>query len=390
MSEQDQSSSFALVGWVIAAAAVGALGAVWYLGRQKRELVPPPVAVAPAAAPMAPPTPVLSTATAFSTEEIVQKALPAVVTVETSEGRGSAFFVAPGRLLTNAHVVGSNAWVKVKGQDNLTLDATVERSDTDYDVAILTVRQPNPKQTFLTLGSMEQTRTGEQVIVIGSPLGLLQNSVTQGILSGYRQMGPMLLLQTDAPLNPGNSGGPLLDHQGRVIGINSAMIRGAQGLSFAIAIDHGKALLDKGSAVLAHTPAGFTGVVQNLTPGGLPTESDKERAGGTQLYEARLAQLSRYADSLDAAWTRFVAYDWDGKVVGSFDRGFYALWTPGALQGSVLQGYEQNFATLRAAADELKGKLESAEEDARKAGVYPGVRRDLRHQYRLDYPGWDR
>ena len=390
MSEQDQSSSFALVGWVIAAAALGALGAVWYLGRQKSEVALPHMAAAAAPSSVAPPTPALSTTTALSTEEIVQKALPAVVTVETSEGRGSAFFVAPGRLLTNAHVVGSNAWVKLKGQDNLSLDATVERSDTDYDVAILAVRQPNPKQTFLTLGSMEQTRTGEQVIVIGSPLGLLQNSVTQGILSGYRQMGPMLLLQTDAALNPGNSGGPLLDHQGRVIGINSAMIRGAQGLSFAIAIDHGKALLDKGSAVLAHMPMGFTGSMQNLTPGGLPTESDKERDGGAQLYEARLAQLSRYADSLDAAWTRFVAYDWDGKVVGSFDRGFYALWTPGALQGSVLQGYEQNFATLRATADELKGKLESAEEDARKAGVYPGVRRDLRHQYRLDYPGWDR
>jgi S1-C subfamily serine protease len=389
-SQQEPASSpFATLGWVIAAAALGALGAVWYLGRQKPQAqpAPPPAIAAPVQTVQVPAAPADAGPT---TEQIVRDALPAVVTVETSEGRGSAFFIAPDRLLTNAHVVGRNAWVRLKGPDGLDLDATVERSDTDYDVAVLKVRQPKAKQATLNLGSLEQTRAGEQVIAIGSPLGLLQNTVTKGILSGYRQMGPTLLVQTDAALNPGNSGGPLLDGHGLVIGINSALIRGAQGLNFAIAIDHAKALLDHGSAALARLPAGFAGQVQNLTPNGLPTESDQQRDGGGKLYEARLAQLSRYADSLDTAWARFMAEGWDGKVAGSFDRGWYALWTPGALQGGPVLGYEQNYASLRAAADQLKARLEAAEEEARQAGVYPGVRRDLRHQYHLDYPGWDR
>lgn len=389
-SQQEPASSpFATLGWVIAAAALGALGAVWYLGRQKPQAqpVPPPAIAVPVQTVQVPAAPADAGPT---TEQIVRDALPAVVTVETSEGRGSAFFIAPDRLLTNAHVVGRNAWVRLKGPDGLDLDATVERSDTDYDVAVLKVRQPKANQAILNLGSLEQTRAGEQVIAIGSPLGLLQNTVTKGILSGYRQMGPTLLVQTDAALNPGNSGGPLLDGHGMVIGINSALIRGAQGLNFAIAIDHAKALLDHGSAALARLPAGFVGQVQNLTPNGLPTESDQQRDGGEKLYEARLAQLSRYADSLDTAWARFMAEGWDGKVAGSFDRGWYALWTPGALQGGPVLGYEQNYASLRAAADQLKARLEAAEEEARQAGVYPGVRRDLRHQYHLDYPGWDR
>jgi len=388
-SQEPTSSNFATLGWVIAAGAVGALGAVWYLGRQKPQAqpAPAPAVAAPApivAAPAAPADPGLTT------EQIVRDALPAVVTVETDEGRGSAFFIAPDRLLTNAHVVGRNAWVRLKGQDGQDLDASVDRTDTDYDVAVLKVRQPKAGQATLALGSLEQTRAGEQVIAIGSPLGMLQNTVTKGILSGYRQLGPTLLVQTDAALNPGNSGGPLLDARGIVIGINSAVIRGAQGLNFAIAIDHAKALLDRGSAALAHLPAGFVGQVQNLTPNGLPTESDQQRDGGEKLYEARLVQLARYADSLDSAWARFMANGWDGKVMGSFDRGWYALWTPGALQGGPVLGYEQNYASLRSAADQLKARLESTEEDARQAGVYPGVRRDLRAKYHLDYPGWDR
>ncbi|MBS1768001.1 MAG: trypsin-like peptidase domain-containing protein [Acidobacteria bacterium] len=316
--------------------------------------------------------------------------MPAVVTVETDEGRGSAFFIAPDRLLTNAHVVGRNAWVRLKLGNGQDLDATVDKTDGDFDVAVLRVRPAKADQPVLRLGSMEDARAGEQVVAIGSPLGLLQNTVTKGILSGFRKMGSTLLLQTDAALNPGNSGGPLLDDHGVVIGINSAVIRGAQGLNFAIAIDHAKALLDHGSAALAAMPPGFSGTVQNLTPDGAPTESDRQREAGAKLYEARLAQLSRFADSLDRAWAQFMASGWDGKVSGNFDRGWYAMWNPGAMQGQPVLGYEQDYANLRSAADKLKAKLESTEEDARQAGVYPGTRRDLRHQYRLDYPGWDR
>ena len=391
--ESGPRSSTAALGWVVAAGALGALGAGLYLGKQKTQVPPEPKAAAVAApsAPIPVPPPLPTHADADpSTEQIVQNALPAVVTVETDEGRGSAFFIAPDRLLTNAHVVGHHAGVRLKGEDGVETDATVERADADYDIAILVIRQPKADQAKLDLGSLDQTRTGEQVIAIGSPLGMLQNTVTKGILSGYREMGSTIYVQTDAALNPGNSGGPLLDSHGVVIGINSAIIRGAQGLNFAIAIDHAKALLEHGSAALAHLPAGFTAGVQNLTPNGLPSESDQKREEGQKLYETRLAELSKYADSLDTAWARFMSEGWDGRVVGTFDRGWYSLFTLGALEGAPISGYDATFNRLLAAADQWKARLESTEEDARQAGVLPGVRRDLRRQSRTDYPGWDR
>lgn len=311
MAPQEPRSSslspFAVLGWIFAAGALGALGAVWYLGRAKAA-APAPAATLPVPAPVAPSAvagPPPAVPAELTPEQIVKQALPAVVTVETDEGRGSAFFVAPDRLVTNAHVVGRNAWVRLKGQGGLELDATVDRTDSDCDLAVLKLRAPRPGQAVLPLGSLAEARAGEPVIAIGSPLGLLQNSVTQGILSGFRKLGPAVLIQSDAALNPGNSGGPLLDRQGRVIGVNSAMIRGAQGLSFSIAIDHARALLDKGSAALAQLPAGFTGAIQNLTPDGVPTESDQQRASGVQLYETRLAALAKYADALDSACDQF-------------------------------------------------------------------------------------
>lgn len=395
MASQEPGSSslspFAVLGWILAAGALGALGAVWYLGRTKAA---PAAAAAPAPAAASralPPPPAAPAAAApLATEDLVRQALPAVVTVETDEGRGSAFFVAPDRLITNAHVVGRNAWVRLKGQDGLELDATVDRTDTDCDLAVLKLRAPRAGQAVLTLGSLEEARAGEPVIAIGSPLGLLQNSVTQGILSGFRRYGSALLIQSDAALNPGNSGGPLLDRQGRVIGVNSAMIRGAQGLSFSIAIDHARALLDTGSAALAHLPAGFNGAVQNLTPDGPATASEQQRDAGVRLYEARLAQCARYADSLDSACARFYAVGWSGTVQGGLSRSWYALITDGAMKGQPNVGYEQDYARLQAAAGQLKATLDSSEEDARQAGVYPGDRRDLRAKYHLDYPGWDR
>jgi S1-C subfamily serine protease len=389
MSANDsRSSALATLGWVIAAGALGALGAIWYLGKQKAPAPPPAAAVAPAPALAPAIAEGPSTPVEPATEQVVRQALPAVVTVVTDEGRGSAFFIAPDRLLTNAHVVGHAGWVKLEAQDGSEADASVEREDEDYDVAVLKVRQPKAGQAVLSLGSLDQTRTGEPVIAIGSPLGMLQNSVTQGILSGYRQIGQAVYLQTDAALNPGNSGGPLLDRRGVVVGINSAVTRGAQGLNFALVIDHAKALMDKGSAAMDHLPPGFT--VQNMTPDGLPTQSDRDRDAGQRTYEARLAEASKYADSIDTAWSRLMSQGWNGRVEGAFDRGWYALYAPGSLQGAPIPGYEDSYNRILAAANLVKTRLGATEEDARKAGVFPGTRRDLRHKYRLDYPGWDR
>src|SRR5207237_3250742 len=87
-------------------------------------------------------------------------------------------------------------------------------------------------------------RVGQEVIAIGSPLGTLQNTVTRGIVSAIRETGNATLVQTDAAINPGNSGGPLIDRNGAAIGITTMGYMQRQGLNFAVAIDHARALLE--------------------------------------------------------------------------------------------------------------------------------------------------
>ena len=104
----------------------------------------------------------------------------------------------------------------------------------------------DPEQPVLSMGSVSHARVGQEVIAVGSALGVLSNTVTRGIVSAIRQVGNITLIQTDAAINPGNSGGPLVDRSGLVIGVNSLAVaaQAGQGLAFAVAIDHATDLLD--------------------------------------------------------------------------------------------------------------------------------------------------
>jgi hypothetical protein len=202
------------------------------------------------------------------------------------------------------------------------------------------------------------------------------------------------VVQTDAAINPGNSGGPLLDRDGNAVGICTFIIAsgglpgvqpGSQGLNFAVAIDHAKALLEgrpPSEGALAQSSG------NTLTRPPALSETDRLQINGARTYEARLGQLAAAADSLDQAWNRLLAVGFQGKVAGGFEHGWYAIWADGALQGSVLRGYEPSIAQIRANAEIIRQLSLTADEDARKAGVLPGVRRELRQKYRLDYQGW--
>ncbi|MCE1204876.1 MAG: trypsin-like peptidase domain-containing protein [Holophagaceae bacterium] len=374
---------------VALAGAGGAAAVLWYQGRKPAVVAPapasepPPMAPAPLAVPEAPPAP------APSTEDIVAKAMPAVVVVETSSGRGSAFFVDRDRLITNHHVVVGQSYVKVRMADNSTLDARILTTAPDYDLALLRLMQPGPDRPFLALGSIKDVRQGQEVLAIGTPHGVFQNTVTRGIVSSLRQLEKVVVLQTDTALNPGNSGGPLIDHAGRVVGINTMGFRGSQGLNFAVAIDHARALMEGRSLQLAFTPPTVDGGIRGLLPGGGASESDQIREEGTKRYAAQLAGVARAADQMESAFASFLAYHWDGRVVGTFERNFYALWERGALQGKPVKGYEAKLAELTQAADKLRELSRQAEDQARRADVFPGTRRDLRQRYRLDHRGWD-
>jgi hypothetical protein len=291
-------------------------------------------------------------------------------------------------LITNHHVIVGQSYVKLRLSDNSTLDATIVATSSDYDLAVLRLMQPGAERATLELGTIQQVRPGQEVLAIGTPLGVLQNSVTRGIVSSVRQLGKVVVLQTDTALNPGNSGGPLIDHAGRVVGINTMGFRGSQGLNFAVAVDHAKALLEGRSLVLDFiTPPSDEGLKGIMT--GTASATDQAREAGTQRYEARLVTLARAADQVEQNFATFLHYYWDGKVVGAFDRNFYALWESGALQGQPVKGYESKVGEIRQQAETLRAYLAQAEEEARKADVFPGTKRDLRRKYNLDHRGWD-
>lgn len=163
------------------------------------------------------------------------------------DGEGSGFLIsADGLVLTNHHVVGEADTITVKLADGGSVEATLLGSDPRLDVALLQLPQDR-EWPWVELGSSEAARVGDRVVAVGNPLGL-GHTVTVGILSGKgRPSGHSAyqdFLQTDAAINPGNSGGPLFDLDGHVIGMNTAIIAGANTVGFAVPSDAIRAVLD--------------------------------------------------------------------------------------------------------------------------------------------------
>jgi serine protease Do len=168
---------------------------------------------------------------------------------EIQRGIGSGFVVsADGYVLTNAHVVDGADEVYVTLTDKREFKAKVLGADARADVAVLKI-DSGGKLPYLTIGDPNKARVGEWVIAIGSPFNL-ENTVTSGIISAKaRDTGDLLpLIQSDVAVNPGNSGGPLINLRGEVIGINSQIATlsgGYNGISFAIPIDEAMRVADQ-------------------------------------------------------------------------------------------------------------------------------------------------
>lgn len=193
--------------------------------------------------------------------DAVEKAIPAVVNVAVDSGyfssNGSGFVIAAnGLVVTNAHVVARcNRYSKIQVTfaDGSKYAAGIHSSDPLSDIAILQIESAEAMEwPTIPLGASADLRPGEWVCALGSPFSL-QNSVSAGIISavarhsselGYPQKGGEFI-QTDAAINSGNSGGPLVNLDGEVIGINTMKVDGSVGISFAIPIDTASQVIDQ-------------------------------------------------------------------------------------------------------------------------------------------------
>lgn len=176
---------------------------------------------------------------------IIEDAIKSVVTIRTDIGQGTGFIIdSKGYIVTNAHVLSGGHYVNALTSEQQTISAELIGYNLDYDLVLLKI--PGSYQE-LELADSDDIQIGEKVIAIGNPLGL-QFSVSQGIVSGIHRTGSNQIdayIQTDAALNPGNSGGPLINKKGEVIGINNFKVSDSESLGFALESNYIKDVINE-------------------------------------------------------------------------------------------------------------------------------------------------
>ena len=240
-----------VIALILASIGGGLVGGVagYRLGRGEQAIAPTtvPTITQPTSVAQTTPNVIVSDPNADAIVQTVKNTAPAVVKVVSTLGGGAeasgsgAIISQDGYIITNNHVVESQKRLQVIYSDGTVHEAELIGTDAFADVAVIRVRDAVP--ATINLGDSDALQAGETVIAIGSPLGKFQNSVTVGVISALdRTVGTMeSLIQTDAAINHGNSGGPLINLKGEIVGINTLVVRGdqtsfdvAQGLGFAV------------------------------------------------------------------------------------------------------------------------------------------------------------
>ncbi len=175
----------------------------------------------------------LKASTSADFSDVAASSVKSVVTVATDVAQGSGFFIDDTHVVTNAHILANGKYVQVITYDQEVYSAELVGYHLGNDIALLKI-----KGSFepLALGDSADVRAGEKVIAIGNPLGLAFTT-TEGIVSAVDREGPNglpIYIQTDVSLNPGNSGGPLINKEGEVIGINNFKLSNAESIGFAL------------------------------------------------------------------------------------------------------------------------------------------------------------
>jgi Trypsin-like peptidase domain len=319
---------------------------------------------------------------------MVSRSIPAIVSIEAGEGRGSGFFAAPRTVITNRHVVQCNVSVTVRLSSGQRMPGRVETSSQEYDLAIVRVDSALPNQPLLPLGTVNDVRPGQEVIAIGLALGVFQNSVTRGIISAVRRADRTVMLQTDAAINPGNSGGPLLDRNGQVVGINTMKVTGvAESLGFAVAADHARSLLNgERPAVIAASPQPGQALAPSFSA---RSSTDTAREDGTRRYGQFVEMVARRAGQLDSYWER-IKTNCAVRVASGYDREWFGLWDGRIVLTDSDASCGSAIKELETLTGEVRQAMGRAQEEARRAAVLPGQLREIRRRYRMDWAGFDR
>jgi S1-C subfamily serine protease len=265
--------------------------------------------------------------------KVVERVGPAVVSVLVGEsdrarGAGSGVLFTPdGYILTNAHVVGRARRFRVTLQDGTEHGAELVGADRATDLAV--IRVGGRGMPHAELGRSASLKVGQLVIAIGNPLGF-SSTVSAGVVSALgrsmRAQGGRLIeniLQTDVALNPGNSGGPLVDSHARVVGVNTAVILGAQGISFAIPVDTAKWVIGQ---LMQHgrVKRAWLGITGQNRP--LPSSIARKlgvRAGASSAREAQCAAVMAVERRSPASAAGLEPGDlllsFDGRRLGGLD-----------------------------------------------------------------------
>ena len=227
----------------------------------------------------------------LTTAEAAKLYAPSVVLVKTATGLGSGFFVnEKGYLLTNFHVMAGEKHISITQflQEGKILRRVVHKeveivaTAPFHDLALLRIKEFDTKITPVIFEPEENIEIGEPVFAIGNPLGL-ERTVTEGVLSQtHRNFGGTLYLQVDASVNPGNSGGPLFNARGQVIGVINMGASGMEGLNFAIPARHAKYILDHIDAFAfdaANPESGFVYPDPPRRPGKFSGEQKNHKSG---------------------------------------------------------------------------------------------------------------
>jgi S1-C subfamily serine protease len=221
-------------------------------------------------------------------------------------------------------------------------------------------------------------------------MGVLQNTVTRGIVSAMRQDGRVMLIQTDAAINPGNSGGPLLDRAGRVIGVNTMKMGAAASIGFALAADHVRTLID----APPNLPAVFSSEAQ--APAALPDQpsasasADDPHSPALADFEMQLKKISQRADQIDDYWERFKKACNVAAPARHGDREWFGVWSQRPEVQANIADCSAWMSDVVQVSSGVRNALVLGDESARRAGILPGQVRTLHHKYRLDWDGWDR